>query len=389
VAEALEAWPALAPSLDEKVRRVRELERRYSAQGRLEQDDLAELRDLYRWTFDAFQARGIAEAEAEASEAAPDQLTVGTAGVPALCPDPIFIIGAPRSGTSILAWSLAQHTELYTENESDIFFYLLKDGQLERAFEIAISRPDGSWLANHQIDLVQFLAYLGLGLNALFTATSSGLRWVDQTPANTIVVDRLAEMFPGARFLHLLRDGRRVVHSMINFHRTFGDPETAERMKQAGRLPPWAVDFRDACHTWERLTRLASNFCRQHSERAFTVRNERLITDPDDAMNEVLEFLGVAREAAPVQFLRTHRINSSFAPSGRSEHAPPELTEPWNEWPAEQRYVFFDEAGEQMVARGLITEPELLAWVTSTDDRSANSGGQHRSGVSLSGHGQR
>ncbi len=54
--------------------------------------------------------------------------SLGSAPAPVICPEPIFIIGSPRSGTSILAWSLAQHSELWTEAESDIFFYMLKDG---------------------------------------------------------------------------------------------------------------------------------------------------------------------------------------------------------------------------------------------------------------------
>jgi glycosyltransferase involved in cell wall biosynthesis len=392
VGEALEKWPSLSPSLEAKMDRVRELESCHSDKGGVDESDLSELRDLYRWTFEALQARGIAEAAAEAGEAAPQGARAASSGparLPAICPDPVFIIGSPRSGTSILAWSLAQHGELWTDAESDIFYYMLKDGHLERSFETSVARPDGTWLGNHGVDLNQFLAHLGLGLNALLTETSNGRRWVDQTPANTLVVDRLAEMFPGARFLHILRDGRRAVHSMINFHRAFADPETAERMKSAGRLPPWTTDFRDACRTWARFTRIASDLCRRHPERAFTVANERLITDPDDAMREVLEFLGVRPDPAPAQFLRTHRINSSFAASGSSAQAPPTLTEPWREWLPEQRSAFFEEAGEMMVECGLATETELLGGTEATaGGGTANGDGEARTGIPLGGHGR-
>jgi GT2 family glycosyltransferase len=391
VTEALETWPTLAHSLEAKMVRVRELERSHSEEGGLEENKLTELRELYRWTFDALRMRGIAEAEAEASEAASGHLHAATSRatrVPAICPDPVFIIGSPRSGTSILAWSLAEHSELWTEAESDILYYLLKDGHLERAFETSVARPDGTWLANHGVDLEHFLAHLGLGLNALLTATSNGCRWVDQTPANTLVVDRLADMFPGARFLHILRDGRRVVHSMVNFHRVFADPETAERMKSAGRLPLWTRDFRDACRAWARFVRIASDFCQRHPDRAFTVTNERLITDPDEAMREVLEFLGVRQEPAPARFLRTNRINSSFAASGKSVDWPPELTDPWREWDPEQRLAFFEEAGETMAACGLATEAELLAGSASTEGGggAGNGDGRPRGALPLTGH---
>jgi hypothetical protein len=191
------------------------------------------------------------------------------------------------------------------------------------------------------------------------------------------VVERLADMFPDARFIHVLRDGRRVVHSMINFHRALGNPEAVERMKKAGRLPPWATDFRDSCQTWARLVGIASDFCQRHPDRSLTVTNERLITDADQTMREVLEFLGVPYDSAPAQFLRTHRINSSFAASGRSDQSPPALTEPWWEWTTEQRAVFYEEAGAAMVTRGLATEAQLLAWVDSRGTGTPANGDRH------------
>ncbi len=385
VAEALESWPSLAPSVEEKMDRARELERRHTEDGQLDDATRSELYELYRWTFDALRAKGIAEAEAEASsDAAPGHSAAKATGLPrgpTTCPDPVFIIGSPRSGTSILAWSLAQHSELCTEAESDIFYYLLKDGHLERAFQTSVSRPDGTWLGNHGIDLERFLAHLGLGLNALLTATTGGRRWVDQTPANTLVVDRLADMFPSARFIHVLRDGRRVVHSMVNFRNVFDNPQTAERMISAGRLPAWTHDFGDACRTWARFTRIAWEFCRRHPERALTVTNERLITDPDDAISGVLDFLEISQESAPGQFLRTHRINSSFVASGRSAETPPTLTEPWREWLPEQRSAFREAAGEMMAACGLVSEAELLGGAADGAGALSGNGGRARAEV--------
>jgi protein-tyrosine sulfotransferase len=392
VAEAIERWPSLAPSLEAKMDQVRVLEARHSEEGGLEEAALAELNELYRWTFDALQARGLAEAAAEASEPAAGQplaVSVGQTGMPRVCPDPVFIIGSPRSGTSILAWSLAQHSDLWTEAESDIFFYLLRDDHLERAFETSVARTDGTWLGNRGVDLEQFLVHLGLGLNALLTGNRSG-RWVDQTPANTVVVDRLAEMFPRARFLHILRDGRRVVHSMMNFHRALGEPEAVERMRSAGRLPPWTTDFGDACRTWARFVNIASDFCRRNPDRSFRLTNERLITDPDSSMQGLFEFLGLQHEPDPARFLRTHRINSSFAASGKSAESPPALTEPWWDWLPEQRRTFYEHAGATMVASGLATEAELLIEPGSTEGAvGANGDGGAGAESRSSGHGGR
>src|ERR1051325_8455218 len=90
------------------------------------------------------------------------------------CDNPIFIIGSPRSGTSILAWSLAQHSQLWTSDESDILYYLFGDDSVEIAFRTSIERRDGSWLKRQEVEQAEFSSYLGLGLNALFTSRSKG-----------------------------------------------------------------------------------------------------------------------------------------------------------------------------------------------------------------------
>ena len=224
--------------------------------------------------------------------------------------------------------------------------------------------------------LEAFFAHLGLGLNVLLTGTSNGRCWIDQTPANTLVVDRLAEMFPGARFLHILRDGRRVVHSMINFHSAMGDPKAVQRMRDAGRLPPWTTDFGDACRTWTRFVRIAADFGRRNPDRTHTLTNEGLITDPEDTMRGVLDFLGVPQEPGPARFLRENRINSSFAASGRSAQAPPALSEPWRDWLPEQREAFLENAGETMIDAGSPPRPSYApAWTRLTAGRVTAPGG--------------
>src|SRR5438105_2696188 len=128
---------------------------------------------------------------------------------PIVCEAPVFIIGSPRSGTSILAWSLAQHSQLWTSTESDVFWHLLAERHAERAYETAAARPDSQdWLRRNDVVEEEFLAHVGLGLNALCASRSEGRRWIDQTPRNTLIAPTLALVFPDALFVHILRDGR-------------------------------------------------------------------------------------------------------------------------------------------------------------------------------------
>jgi GT2 family glycosyltransferase len=379
--EAVQLWPAEEQALGRTVDRVRELERRLEGSQPPEEREglLEELQELYGWAFRVHTAKGFVETKAQEEGLAGGRAPVGRREAPLpevaessalqgalvrtgrsmqdVCPNPVFIIGSPRSGTSILAHSLAQHPDFWTEAESDILFYLLGQGHLEKAFQTSRSRPDGAWLGRQGVDQREFLSYLGLGLNALFTSRSGGRRWVDQTPLYTLVVDLLADLFPGAYFLHILRDGRRVVHSMVNFSGAFRNEETENRMEEAGRLPAWTRDFHDACRTWSRFVNIAMEFADRLPERVLTVRNEHLAADPEGGFRQILSFLGASYEPAPAHFFATHRINSSFRDKG-ADGSP---RDPWRDWTSEQQTIFEAQAGPTMETHGLIGESRLSA----------------------------
>src|SRR5262249_28161808 len=98
-----------------------------------------------------------------------------------VCPNPVFVIGSPRSGTSALAWALAQHSQFWTSGESHVLKVLFAGGWAEHAFERA-RKPPKSWFQNQHVGATEFVRFVGLGINALFTSRSRGRRWVDQTP---------------------------------------------------------------------------------------------------------------------------------------------------------------------------------------------------------------
>ncbi len=283
----------------------------------------------------------------------PDAPEGGAVRAFAPCPDPVFVIGAPRSGTTALGKALGRHSRFYAGDETLFLVDLFGGGRAEDVYARWAARPSSSWLRRERVSRDEFLAALGLGLDALFTANADGLRWVDHTPAHALMVDTLAGLFPGARFLHIIRDGREVVNSMINVPRTLtGD--AAERMRQAEFLPAWTKDFRVACETWRDHVRSAADFERQHPDRCRAVRHRDLEDNPATTMAAVLEFLGAAFEERPVTFLRRgRRANSSFAPPGGCRAGEYRRPDPRTTWTDEQRGVFAEVCGADMEALGL------------------------------------
>lgn len=262
----------------------------------------------------------------------------------------VFVLGSPRSGTTALGKSIAQHSAFHTSSESQILVDLFSGKKITEHF----TRPrlDGTcWLTREGISPAELAGFLGIGMAALFSRVAKGKRWVDHTPAYTSMAPTLADMFPHARFVHILRDGRRVVNSMIHFL-VGKPPQILARIRLANNVP-WAVDFREACRTWSRSALAASQFCAEHPTRAMTVRYESMVSEPEQTFAAIYRFLDAPDEPAAAQYLRTNRGNSSFKRGAKSSD------DPWHDWTDEQRRIFAEEAGPAMVKLRLATAQEL------------------------------
>jgi len=304
---------------------------------------------------------------------------------PGLCPNPIFVFGAPRSGTHALAFSLAAHGRLYTHSESEILAKLFHDDPIQEIIEDADQRVLPTWLRMYGVSKAELYGFLGVGFNALFTSRApAGKRWIDKTPQYVLMGPILADMFPGAQFLHMIRDGRRVVHSMSQYLERFTSEARTEVIK-SGHLKAWATDFRAACRTWRSCLDAGMRFAAEQPKRVLTVAHAELVKAPDRAFQEVFAFLDVAAEPAPLNFFRSYRLNTSFptAPTelpGTAnlskpldqwtlqdgghfvEPSPYRESEPWRSWPRARRAIFMEEAGAAMIEHGFATAADLELW---------------------------
>jgi Sulfotransferase family len=99
-------------------------------------------------------------------------------------------------------------------------------------------------------------------------------RWGDKTPAYIGHVDRLAAIWPDARFVHLIRDGRDVALSVMNV--PFG-PNNA-----------WA-----AARSWASVIRQGHKAVERYPGRVLEVRYEDLVSKPAETVAALCDFLGL------------------------------------------------------------------------------------------------
>jgi hypothetical protein len=122
---------------------------------------------------------------------------------------PVFVIGAPRSGTSLLFAIL--------RSSSGLAHW---PGEAHEVWEAYYHPALRGWDSNllEASDLTEKAA--GYIIQQFFMIVGSRRRLIDKTPRNVLRFGFLEALFPDARYVYLRRDGRDNVNSLINAWRT-------------------------------------------------------------------------------------------------------------------------------------------------------------------------
>jgi len=200
---------------------------------------------------------------------------------------PIFIVGAPRSGTSLLRNMLNRHPDISMCRETGFFHYVYRR---RRAFG-DLSEPRNRRRLAQEYLSIQRIQRLRIDLSALrtkllreatsyeafftamlaFAAQAQGkARFGEKTP-HTRFIETLWRWYPDATFIHLLRDPRDVVASL-------------QRM-------PWASNSVIANARLWLQDNLRALRWRDHP-RYLQVRYEKLVQDPEQHLRRVCAAIG-------------------------------------------------------------------------------------------------
>ena len=160
---------------------------------------------------------------------------------------------------------------------------------------------------------------------------------MEATPSYTLMVEELLNLFPAASLLHIVRDGRAVVNSMLS----------------SGFDTEWAADFEAACRTWVEYASLGRKAVAGHADRVIEVRHDSLTRKPWDELARVFAFLGERSAQSSVKMILTERINSSYGNASADDIRTPKdpataPARPWEAWTAAQQATFAEIAGATM-----------------------------------------
>ncbi len=219
---------------------------------------------------------------------------------------PFFIVGSGRSGTTLLRMILCSHSRIAIPPETWFLLDLvtgfplqsrLDDEQLHRAVEQIVGHyrwPD------LEIDAEQF-ARDAKQLNAPTIRALSDMiyqticlrenrpRWGDKTPPYVRIVPQLAELYPNAQFVYLVRDGRDVASSF-------------QSKRWYGR---WLVD--NAREWVESIAYMREYRSLLDAKRLFELKYEDLVRSPEQLTRELCHFLGEDFEPEMLNWMKRVR----------------------------------------------------------------------------------
>jgi hypothetical protein len=203
---------------------------------------------------------------------------------------PVFIGGHPRSGTTLLGAMIGTHSACVCTPESQFKTRVLRDASVNNQgtlnLEAALRKIQNNWrfkIWDLPLGAVPFNSIQTYRDLVEFLVTAYGEKfgrmnpsiWVDHTPSNVKNAETLLRLFPDARFLHIVRDGRGVAASILPLD--------------------WGANtVNEAACAW--LERLSQNLAVESAlgqKRIMRVKFEDMVLEPETILKEICSFLHI------------------------------------------------------------------------------------------------
>ena len=217
----------------------------------------------------------------------------------------IFLVGCPRSGTTLLQSLLAAHPQIASFPESHFFRHLFIQ---KKGWRLTLGRLGFASL-NVRSELKKFLhdmeqdkmgqyipklallkyQYVQAFIKALdiLTEQQGKTFWLEKTPSHLHYIEYIEKAVSEAKFIHILREGADVVASLYEV--THKHPEIWGKPR----------DIDQCIQRWIRDIQISYRY--GHKPNHILVRYENLVENPDSVLRQLCEFIGAEFDVTMLQ----------------------------------------------------------------------------------------
>lgn len=213
---------------------------------------------------------------------------------------PVYIVGMPRSGTSLVEQIVASHPAVFGGNERHDIRNAVREVQ-PAGFASRLHLTTPSALTTKGLDVLA-----GRILGGLRELAPKAQRITDKNPINYLHLGLISKLFPNARFIHCTRDPLDTGISCF-MHNLAGPHVFNMDLRLQGR---WHRQYERVMAHWERVLDID----------LLEVRYEDLVADPEPNVRAMIDFLGLPWDDRCLSFHET--VRTTLTPSADQVRRP-------------------------------------------------------------------
>ncbi len=287
---------------------------------------------------------------------------------------PLFIFGCYRSGTSLLRLILNAHPNIFIPEETQFIPHIgkviNKYGNLEKQENLnhllrdicSLLRRKARWEKlpspkRIKSFLPQKPNYADVIRGVILSMVDGDIKdlkyWGDKTPKYINSFQYLSQLYPDAKFINIIRDGRDVAASV------------KKEPFWGGRTPLMVAE------EWN--YRILNGLLGEISlgkKRFFTVQYERLVSNPETTLKEITDFLDIDFDKSMLMFYKTPSAKELSRFARHKNVMKPISTASVGRYKTvltkKEIRIFENEAGNSLLALGYPVNPSSLIAVQTT-----------------------
>ena len=210
----------------------------------------------------------------------------------------LFLVGCPRSGTTLLQSLLAAHSDIVSFPESHFYTTVVSSRLVWRQLGLAsprarskfssfldmIGHPElHTYLSRFAVSTRQYSRAFIAVLDTVARQQNKQV-WLEKTPRHLNYIDHIHALVPSAKFIHLVRNGEDVIASLY---------EVANQHPEVWRGLPGG-DLDRCIDRWIQSIRLSQRYV--GTPHHTLVQYEHLVQDPSQVTKALCQFIGVPFE---------------------------------------------------------------------------------------------